>query len=207
MRRHLFIAAIFLLAGAVMNVAVAWGCARWPRDVFSVGTPPSVALSFQDIAWWNKHVSPLFHGHAESAYKKRGVGIEASIVVSAATTQGYLSATRVASGWPARSLSGEFWDSHGLGKLPPWSERRAVYVYVNESFVIPLRPIWPGFAVNTIFYATILWLLIAAPFALRRFLRLRRGLCPKCAYPTGESAVCTECGITLPRRRQMANPK
>ncbi len=29
MRRHLLIAAIFLLAGAVVNVAVAWGTARW----------------------------------------------------------------------------------------------------------------------------------------------------------------------------------
>ena len=33
--------------------------------------------------------------------------------------------------------------------------------------------------------------------ALRRFLRLRRGLCPKCAYPIGESTVCTECGHRL----------
>ncbi len=55
-----------------------------------------------------------------------------------------------------------------------------------------------GFAVNTLFYTTILWLLIPSPFALRRFLRLRRGLCPKCAYPMGESYVCTECGEALP---------
>ena len=46
----------------------------------------------------------------------------------------------------------------------------------------------------------ILWLLIPGPFALRRFLRLRRGLCPKCAYPMGESPVCSECGKALPKR-------
>ncbi len=40
----------------------------------------------------------------------------------------------------------------------------------------------------------------AGPFALRRFLRVRRGLCPKCAYPMGESSVCTECGRALPKR-------
>ncbi len=61
-----------------------------------------------------------------------------------------------------------------------------------------LRPIIPGFAVNTLFYAAILWLLIAGPFALRRFLRVRRGRCPKCAYPAGESSVCSECGKALP---------
>ncbi len=63
---------------------------------------------------------------------------------------------------------------------------------------LPLHPIWPGFAINTLFYAAILWLLLPGPFALRRFLRLRRGLCPKCAYPMGESVVCTECGGALP---------
>ncbi len=63
---------------------------------------------------------------------------------------------------------------------------------------LPLKPTWPGLALNTLFYAAILWLLIPGPFALRRFLRVRRGLCPKCAYPMGESSVCTECGKALP---------
>ncbi len=65
---------------------------------------------------------------------------------------------------------------------------------------LPFEPIWPAFAINTLFYAAILWLLIAGLFALRRFLRLRRGLCPKCAYPMGESAACTECGCELRAR-------
>ncbi len=64
--------------------------------------------------------------------------------------------------------------------------------------VLALRPFWPGFAVNTIFYAATLWSLLLGAFALRRFLRVRRGLCPKCAYPMGESSVCTECGKALP---------
>ena len=66
------------------------------------------------------------------------------------------------------------------------------------------RPIWPGIAVNTVFYAAIIWLVILGPFALRRYLRRRRGLCPACAYPMGESDVCTECGKVLPKRKAMA---
>jgi hypothetical protein len=77
---------------------------------------------------------------------------------------------------------------------PAWSYSRA----------LPLRPIWLGFAVNTIFYAAILWLLIPGPFALRRLIRRRRGLCPKCAYPMGDSEVCTECGRELPSRARPA---
>ena len=64
----------------------------------------------------------------------------------------------------------------------------------GEVPFIPLRPIWPGFAINTLFYAAILWGLFAAPLALRRRRRIKRGLCPKCAYPIGASDVCTECG-------------
>ncbi len=74
-----------------------------------------------------------------------------------------------------------------------------------RSISLPLRPIWPGFAINTLFYGTLLWLLIYGLSVMRRFLRLKRGLCPKCAYPVGESEICSECGITLPRRRRMAN--
>ena len=197
MGRRLLILAVFLGAGAVVNVAVAWGCARWPRDIFSISSKDSVALSFQDIAWWNNHVSPLFHCHAESAWKTREVGIEASIVVSTATVPGDVLAIHVASGWPARSLSGEFWGSNVQGKLLRLSERRAVVVDVNRSFAIPVRLIWPGFAINALFYATLLWLLIPGAFVLRRFIRTRRGLCVKCAYPVGESSVCTECGWEL----------
>ena len=62
--------------------------------------------------------------------------------------------------------------------------------------LLPLTPLWPAFALNTLLYATLTWLLSCALLALRRFRRIRRGLCPTCAYPTGESSVCSECGAT-----------
>ncbi len=74
------------------------------------------------------------------------------------------------------------------------------------QLAFPAHPIWPAFIANTLFYAAILWLLIYGLSVLRRLLRLRRGLCPKCAYPMGESSVCTECGVTLPHRLRMADP-
>jgi len=63
--------------------------------------------------------------------------------------------------------------------------------------VLPLRPIWPGFAINSLFYAAVLLAMFFAPFALRRMIRRRRGRCPACAYPVGTSAVCTECGAAV----------
>ena len=66
----------------------------------------------------------------------------------------------------------------------------------------------PGLAMNTLLTAVIGWLLICGPSALGRlirgFSRIGRGLCPACAYPTGASAVCTECGKPLPVRARAA---
>ena len=30
--------------------------------------------------------------------------------------------------------------------------------------IVPLRPIWPSFAINTVFYAAILWMFMLGPF-------------------------------------------
>ena len=80
---------------------------------------------------------------------------------------------------------------------------RGTYNSSGEGRLLPLRPIWPGFAINTVFYAFILWLLFAlggTPFALRRRRRIKRGLCPKCAYDlrgsATDSTTCPECGAT-----------
>ena len=63
---------------------------------------------------------------------------------------------------------------------------------------LPYRPIWPGFLINTVLYAFVLCLLFAAPFALRRHRRIKRGLCLKCGYNLrnrpSDSSVCPECG-------------
>ena len=75
-----------------------------------------------------------------------------------------------------------------MTSLPWWGEL--------TPRILPLRPIWPGFAINTIFYAAILWLPIRSPFALRRHLRRKRGLCVGCGYDLrGDLARgCPECG-------------
>ena len=73
---------------------------------------------------------------------------------------------------------------------------------MNDSFwwsrgYLPLGPIWPGFAANTLFYAAILWLLIPGPFVLRRVIRVRGGRCGACGYDlkgAEHDRACPECG-------------
>ncbi len=64
----------------------------------------------------------------------------------------------------------------------------------STHFTLPLRPVWPEFAINTVFWAMAAFGFHRAPGVLRARARRRRGLCPNCAYPVGVSSVCTECG-------------
>lgn len=64
----------------------------------------------------------------------------------------------------------------------------------DESIVY--LPMWRGLILNTLFYAAIWWALLAIPRLIRRTLRVRRGLCPRCAYDMRglTNAHCPECG-------------
>ena len=66
----------------------------------------------------------------------------------------------------------------------------------DQSGALPLIPIWPGFLIDTLFYAAI-WLgLFFGLTSAKRFIRTRRGRCPRCGYDLqgNLSAGCPECG-------------
>jgi hypothetical protein len=117
----------------------------------------------------------------------------------------WMSCADEAAGWPllalassmrarARDNKGEQWK--GAIAVPDWGNPgpSSVYQGSKQPRHLPYLPLWPGFALNTLFYASLLGLLFLGPGRLRRYLRGRRGLCPACAYPVGEGPVCTECG-------------
>jgi hypothetical protein len=116
-----------------------------------------------------------------------------------------------AHGWPLLSMSTAFASGtpppsfHARGPLegveiePPAD---AANLYDASGRTLPLRPVWLGFAADTLFFAVVAWLLISVPVVLRRVSRAGRGVCPACGYPPGESAVCPECGT--PRTKEPA---
>jgi len=73
--------------------------------------------------------------------------------------------------------------------LEPWK-----ISYYDSPKTLPLRPIWVGFAVNSAIYALVVWLAAYAARSLRRSFRRSCGKCPSCAYPVGDTFVCSECG-------------
>ena len=234
MKRRLLIIAIFLLLGAVVNVAVAWGCALW-----TIRVPGGAGRYGISEIWDMVHPTQAdYHWLEESGWKPRpedddfvwkaasreisGFGLERKAFfhypdLKPGRGRSFSDATfviRDRSGWPLRALQAEKWLSEENVQYTRFESRFAIAIVpvtyswkgrmIKDDRLLAYLPVWPNFAINTVFYAIVLWLLIPGPFALRRLIRRRRGLCPKCAYPMGESAVCTECGQTAPNRQWTA---
>ncbi len=221
MKRRLLIIALFLLLGAVVNVAVAWAILvtkDW-KTVFPIEWRQRNSHCPREVPerW------PRAPGYLDGGSFGVFVQTYAASRDSGRTSESFsLDVGRA--GWPMVSLIWEIWSEavfHEPNSPVPFTEideghpnptwwlsgipaqlstrDRGYGTRVRNH--LPVRPIGPGFLANTLFYAAILWLVIPGPFVLRRFLRLRRGLCPACAYPMGESSVCTECGgAVLPGR-------
>lgn len=115
-------------------------------------------------------------------------------------------ATSFAAGWPLRSL----WsDSIAIGKTLIIHGGLHASDSSNLELVLPFRPVLIGFAANTAFYGSVIWLLLTVPGLAHRHLRRVRGHCPHCAYPIGSSATCAECGKStagVSRIRQSTRP-
>ena len=233
-RRRLLIAAVFLLAGAVVNVAVAWGCAIWidPPDEHSVVESGGSRKGPSHRRWGIATLRKRGAFRVYSSWHDLGAGgggsgpglpsePAAPLVPKwapflAPTYEPPIPAYHAyfadARGWPRLSMWSGLKVSQTPSSAPPMvatlgialdPEMIGLHNHRNVR-LLPLRPLPIGFAVNTLIYAMVLWLLIPGPFVLRRFIRVKRSLCPACAYPTGESAVCSECGKALPGRVKAA---
>ena len=235
MKRWIFTILLFLLLGAIVNVAVAWahpwvyracgGHTTWMDGhslkghgfyLWTVSRRSGIGFD-QVVSRWSPH---------QCCYRLQGCDVPAEELVpawagSARPSGDYgnsLFVTRLldARGWPMLALRSHLEKLTNLGPSfgtlehvvsersgclltndPNWG-----YSITESVMALPVEPLWPGFAVNTLFYAIIVWLLIAGPLLVRRLVRIRRGCCPKCGYdlrgqpPEAEAGVvgCPECG-------------
>jgi hypothetical protein len=104
-------------------------------------------------------------------------------------------------GWPARS----FW---GSALCVPGARATVTDTYgctlIDEPILqsggkpqlLPFLPIWPGFVIDTLFYAAIWFGLFFGFASAKRGLRRARGRCPMCGYDlrSNFAAGCSECG-------------
>ncbi len=234
-KRCLYKLVVFLLLGAMVNVAVAWGLAvsidlsAAPISAEGVSSADPPAWSF--VSYRRPGVWSIFAAAATREEDVRvgmfssGLGAADSFFHHSYPYRQPIpewlptwSCVRIrpsarfpkiemvieeARGWPLLSLKYEkYW--HGGVPYPAdwgielWRHRSAAW----SSFAVvalPLRPIWPGFAINTIFYAAVLGLLALGPFTARRMIRRKRGHCIKCGYDLRnvDHEKCPECGNEL----------
>ena len=237
MKRRLTKLVVFLLLGAIVNVAVAWGL-TWKLDVYQ-----------ESVLWHSVNVSGVVgespnHEWNVTRYNCTGVTRVFSSYFSPASDAGYdddpgdllpswnqdffsgvgredltnLVRMQDGRGLPMLSLWGQAAADEKVSSLPDCELEYAILTNPNDPLTgsygnlralsilmqiqfLPLHPIWPGFAINTIFYAVILWMLTLGPFTARRMIRRRRGQCIKCSYNLrghsgGGREVCPECGAT-----------
>ena len=184
-----------LVSGAVVSVLVAWSSTRTLDNHLQSG-PSRVVKAEQTIAHWSDW--------AEPNWEYNGAGwvqaISALATFEAAIGRSLPAPSRtrpevwvlvISTGWPARCLQ----EAYLVDKQGRW--RCAIEIDPKGcGRQLPLKPHWPGFAVNTLFYAALLWLPLYAPFALRRRFRRRRGCCIKCGYDLRGATHdrCPECG-------------
>ncbi len=200
---------VFLLLGAVINVAVAWGCTTIlrPRPLTHDNSSRAECISHM-VRYFNiQPEGSFFSGHIN-----RGLSYKRQFASrSASDPWDYKLVVRIETGCPMRSLAGAYLSDRNDQKMGSWYTTAIINPWIadNEQVFnfIPYRPIWLGFALNTLFYAAILWIPFA-PFALRHVLRRRRGACLQCGYDLrGTSgSVCPECGQRPMRRSRSSKP-
>ncbi len=194
----------YALVGMSMTILVAWGtaCVPWSK----VEDRPEVP-SESSLQAWRESRTVTFPEEPDAEMRQRFPGgCRVKIVASDAGFDNWF-VIRTMHGLPLialerrttsdlsqkKALITELWATPATAafgwNLPP----------------LPLRPIWPGFAINSVGLGCAIWAAAAAWRFCRRRLRLARGLCPACAYPMGIAAVCSECGGPLPPGR-MAEP-
>lgn len=246
--KRLRVILLFLLLGAVMNIAVAWAITliiapEIPsgRGLFLFGEGGSVIGNvFMGVNRRTKFGSQFYcserlnftteYGPMTSVELQRKVKHLESLPISDVMPNwGVLDefSEKINTG-PIREQS--VFEGRGWPRLSLWCIRviilRNVIDNQQENYgsrglivtpllpyepgsprILPLYPIWSGFLVNTLFYAAFLWLLIPGPFVLRRFIRLKRGLCPWCGHNLSgaDHVACPECGIEIRKGQPRMN--
>ena len=180
----------------------------------------SFASSFEFLPppYWSRANSrpPVSEiGYDEIAEEARGWPLRALMCEVSwehdATTRMRVGSMQEARGWPLRALMCEVsWEHDATTRMRVGSMQQQWAIPLGGTQGpmavprrLPLKPVWPGFAINTILYAAALWLVFCAgPGFVRRRIRRRRGQCLHCGYDlrgqpgaeTGASAKCPECG-------------
>jgi len=191
-RRILILVILYSILGVVTTVGVAWSYVGSQSPWVDGGSAGLERLSTTD-AWyeWSRlrdaNWTPYTTGEFAMGYRHGLLGSsETTAYTWNADGNGFFVTREFLCGWPCRAVRAiGRGDTTGAGVLDLEGGWRFAPIepYADDSLrPIPLRPIFPGFVVNTLFYAAMWFGIFFGIAALRRFIRKKRGRCVKCSY-------------------------
>jgi len=202
MKRWLLRILLCLILGAISTVAVAWGLIiHWDMQLAEMpdAVLPSVSPATAVSEFVNDPEAYVVQQNSAAVF----IRIRLEYFLFHKANDGPYVIQRLVGGVPFRALGGATF--HRI--RPPDETRRPWLLtiskdsnswlgYIYGHRVLPLRPIWPGFVIDTLFYGVI-W--FGVPFGFtsaKRFIRIKRGRCPRCGYDLRGNleAGCSECG-------------
>lgn len=170
------------------NVGVAWltqaeadlVLTNRSENVFRTGIPMIIAPERIDEVRWLPNVASLYDRLPSGCNDEAG--------------------TAILSGWPMRAMVGVgYTRTSNSTPTVEYASRWAIPVGSTASgrVILPLRPLWPGFAVNVVLLAAVIASLRGGARALRNARRRAAGRCLGCGHPLAfEQKACPECGRT-----------
>lgn len=201
--------AIALGVGVMITVLMAWGLDRaQPTRVRSKTALPPVWPIDVPADWpMNPHGGEQIHWVGMDVRFTMAVFMQGLESESGDISVKNCCLTERRSGWPCRALA--LWDGWtdsslsivnlelGLMRTGVAWPKRWPTAKIGEDDRLPIFPLWPGFAINTLFYGGLAWATMAGVSYLKHRRRAKPGMCVACGYPVSGLNVCPECGTPV----------
>ena len=219
MKRALPVIASCLFVGLATNILIAWAIAVWlpypdPRIWDNPTSGPLARITGIPVDW------PKTDHIARQSAVGRTVWqfMQRDNPATNKPPADYTVLHLYCVGWPCEALESQDPRRRGVGKLPvsTWVPVVGIPNAVRPEWImrfgreyqdeLPLRPIWPAFALNTLFYTATFFGAARFCIAIRCSQRLRRGRCIRCGYPISALAICPECGTPVPAPSKIPQP-